>query len=141
MKRRQAIAAVAFVPLAELQAQQPYFSTDESAVLAKLCSLILPADDVSPAAGDTKVPWYIEQVVRRADSGTQQLWKAGLAAAKSKGPEQYLPEIARDEADPRSFFVALKSLCVEAYLYSEAGRKYLGYKGSRAVSSFPGCEI
>lgn len=151
MKRRNAIAAVsaAFVPLSELTGQQTgpkFFSAADYALLGRLCDAMIPADAASPAASAAGVPWYIDRVVAHSSADAKALWKAGLATAGAHATaEKALASMAGNEADPHTeaerFFAAFKNLCVEAYLYSEAGRKYLGYKGSRAVPSFPGCEM
>lgn len=151
MKRRNAIAAVsgAFVPVAELGGQQKapkFFTQAEYELLSRLCDVLIPADEASPGAGAAGAPWYIDRVVAQAGGPVKALWKAGLEAARRRGnAEEAMAEMARNEGAPQTegerFFAAFKSLCLEAYLYSEGGRKYLGYTGSRAVPEFPGCEL
>lgn len=131
----------------------------EYRVVEILTELILPADDKSPGAHDAGVARYVDIVLLYGDKVTLTLWRDGVksvddAASKAHGrtfseitPEQQT-DIARtmaaNETNPttqlQTFFVAVKRLAIEAYYLSSAGRQSLGYKGDRAIVSFPGCQ-
>jgi hypothetical protein len=131
----------------------------EYRVVDILTELILPADGTSPGAHDAGVARYIDIVLLYGDKATLGLWRDGVkfvdaAAREAHGhtfseitPEQQtgiVRTMAANETNPTTqlekFFVAVKRLAIEAFYLSSAGRQSLGYKGDRAIVSFPGCQ-
>ena len=130
----------------------------EYLVVDKLVDLILPADETSPGAHAAGVARYIDIVLLYGDKATLASWQNGVkqvdAAAKA-AHERLFHEItsaqqtgivtlmAANEATPttelETFFAAVKRLAIEAYYLSSAGKQSLGYKGDKAIASFPGC--
>lgn len=131
----------------------------EYRVIDILTELILPADVTSPGAHDAGVARYIDIVLLYGNKATLGLWRDGVksvdaAAREAHGqafseitPEQQtdiVRTMAANETNPttqlQTFFLTVKKLTIEAFYLSSAGRQSLGYKGDRAIVSFPGCQ-
>lgn len=147
----RAVAAANYVPRALTPA--------EYRVVDILAEIILPRDEKSPGAHDAGVARYIDIVLLYGDKAILNVWREGVksidaAALKTHGqafgeitPEQRIDIVramAANETNPgtqlETFFTVVKRLAIESYYLSSAGRQSLGYKGDRAVVSFPGCQ-
>ncbi len=153
------LAAAAVAPASPQDAKPRFFTREEYETLGHLCEAILPLDAESPGAREAGVPWYIDTVLFYGDETARAPWKLGLRsveeAARSRfgrsvrlcsreEQDQVMALMARNEDKPSSeleqFFGRLKRTAVEAYCYSEAGRRqYLGYRGDVAMGEFRGC--
>jgi hypothetical protein len=138
--------------------QPRYFSQPQYQLIEILTEMILPADELGPGARDASVARYIDTVVLHAAKDVQGVWGIGLDAVESLSRDRFakpfaaldaqdraalLGRIAVNEADPSSdldrFFIRLKQMTIDAYCFSEEGRKFLGYRGDSASFEFPGC--
>jgi hypothetical protein len=133
VKRREALA---LLPAASLSAQ-PHLGRETYAVLEQVCELLLPSEPGSPGAREARVAWYIDTVLRHAPAATRDAWIDGL---RRMGPRVTDETMRRETAIADSFLNAtLKPLAVEAFCLSREGQIALGYRGNRALSTFPGC--
>ena len=152
-------AAAAAAPASPQEAKPRFFTPEEYETLGLLCDAILPPDSGSPGARQAGVPWFIDTVLFYGDEAARAPWKLGLRvveeAARSRfgrgvphcsgdQRDQLMALMARNEDKPSGelerFFAPLKRMAVEAYCYSEAGRReYLGYRGDVAMGEFRGC--
>lgn len=144
------VPAVAYAPRALTAAQFKVVET--------LVDILLPADEASPGAREAGVARYIDIVLLYGTKPNLETWNAGISAVEAaadtahgraftllalKDQTDILRTMARNELHPETelerFFVALKTLAIEAYYLSEAGKQSLGYKGDTAIANFPGC--
>lgn len=136
-----------------------FFTAAEMATLAVLADRIIPPTE-TPGGAAAGVPAYIDMVVS-GSADRQTLFREGLewldreSAAAGRGNFRDLDEAAqnaileraceaaesgRAEAPGARFFTALKSLTADGYYTSRVGLvEELGYKGNRALGSFPSC--
>ena len=136
-----------------------FFNSDEGELLDCLAEMIIPADDHSPGAHESKVHTFIDLIVYHSDQSTQQTWRTGLRAVQQaavkrfKYPfvkctpqqrEQIMDTMAANEKEPTSelelFFVRLKSLTIDGYYTSAIGiHEDLQYQGNEPQMKFLGC--
>jgi hypothetical protein len=121
-----------------------FFTPAEYDAVDMLTDLLIPADDEGPGAREAGVARYIDTVLLYADEKTKARWKVSLASIEGrKDFPAVMAEMASGENDPASesgrFLVLLKSLAIPAFALSEAGMRYLGYRGDRELHEFPGC--
>ena len=101
-----------------------FFSPAEYPTVTELCSLLLPADEVSPGAKEAGVPWFLDTVLYYADAGRQQVWRKGLATVHAAIPSSeqltvVLSAMAENEGDPQTplqyFFAELNATIIKAF--------------------------
>ncbi len=138
-------------------AGQPIFLTpQEFATLRKLCDLILPADETSPAASATGTPEYIdllcrgnERIARIYHGGLAWLDAAcrnlhGVAFAEAAEPAQVaiLEKLAYREKTPAEwkagaeFFNWARRMTLDGYYTSPAGYRDVGYVGGKGMTTY-----
>ena len=136
-----------------------FFNPQEMETIAAISDLIIPTDQHSPGARAAGVSGFIDLMVNESSNETKALWRDGLAAVDKMselhfsaafiraGQEQQislLKTISRNERRPKAieerFFVAIKSLTVDAYYTSAIGiHQDLQYKGNAILKEFVGC--
>ena len=136
--------------------QPKVFNEHDYKSLAYLCSLIIPADEVSPSALEGGAPQYIDLLC----SGNETLketflsglaWldrtsekRSGKTFVESPPADQtaLLDQIAYRKNDSPElgpgirFFEWARRLTVDAFYTSAAGIKDVGYKGNKGMSEF-----
>jgi hypothetical protein len=153
MKRREifpilgAAAMAAFS--AEVSSPRPadykprVLSGAEYDLVTKLADMILPADELSAGAGEAGAAFYIDTLLVYTTPSKQNEFKTNLKPLLNlDGPvlDAALAKMAEDERNPRSFFVLLKLMIMDAYCMSPEGRRYLRYSGDTAMAQFKGCD-
>jgi hypothetical protein len=136
-----------------------FFNPQEMETIDAISDLIIPTDEHSPGAKAAGVSGFIDLMVNESPNETKALWREGLAAVDRlselqfsaafilAGQEQQislLKTISRNERRPKTieerFFVAIKSLTVDAYYTSAIGiHQDLRYKGNAILKEFVGC--
>jgi len=136
-----------------------FFNPQEMETIAAISDLIIPTDGHSPGAKAAGVSGFIDLMVNESPNEIKALWREGLAAVDRlselqfsaafirAGQEQQislLKTISRNERRPKTieerFFVAIKSLTVDAYYTSAIGiHQDLRYKGNAILKEFVGC--
>lgn len=132
------------------------FNEHEYKTLACLCSLIIPADAVSPSAVEGGAPEYIDLLCSGKDT-LKEIYLGGLAwldrASEKRSGKSFLDSspgeqtalldmIAyRKNETPElgpgiRFFDWARRMTVDAFYTSAAGIKDVGYKGNRGMSEF-----
>lgn len=139
----------------EFRPEPSVFNKTEFAVLAQLTELIIPRTD-TPGAIDAHVPYWLDAVVSGKDDPRAGLLKKGAKATGQAARQKYKrpflelneqEQIALIEPWSREtrgaqgqFFRLVKDLTIDLYYTSRAGLvRELGYHGSTALASFPGC--
>jgi gluconate 2-dehydrogenase subunit 3-like protein len=167
--RRGVIGAVIAGPLAAQHAghapavaagsvapSERFLSEHEFATLRVLCDLILPADDVSPAASGAGTPEYIDMLCR-ANEKLALIYHGGLAwldstcislhgvrFGEASEPQQVaiLEKLAYREKTPPEwqsgsrFFDWVRRMTIDGFYTSEAGYKDVGYKGGHGMTTY-----
>jgi hypothetical protein len=152
----------------EMQMDQPaaqtgggvrFFQPQELATIAAISDLIIPTDEHSPGARAAGVSGFIDLMVNESPEEIKTLWREGLAAVDRMSRQQFaavfiqasqkqqlalLKTISRNERRPKTveerFFVAIKSMTVDAYYTSPIGiHQELQYKGNAILKEFAGC--
>ena len=146
----------ASVPTAE---GSRFFNHQEMETIASISDLIIPTDEHSPGARAAGVSGFIDLMVNESPDEIKALWRDGLAAvdrmselqfsaafirAGQKQQTSLLKTISKNERRPKTieerFFVAIKSLTVDAYYTSAIGiHQDLLYKGNAILKEFVGC--
>jgi len=136
-----------------------FFNPQELETVAAISDLIIPTDEHSPGARAAAVSTFIDLMVNESPNETKALWRDGLAAIDRMSEQQFsaafigarqeqqislLKAISRNERGPKTieerFFVAIKSLTVDAYYTSAIGiHQDLRYKGNAVLTEFVGC--
>ncbi len=136
-----------------------FFNPREMETIAAISDLIIPTDEHSPGASAAGVSSFIDLMVNESPNEIKALWRDGLAAVDSMSERQFsaafiragqeqqislLKTISRNERRPKTieerFFVAIKSLTVDAYYTSAIGiHQDLRYKGNAILKEFVGC--
>jgi len=137
-------------------ASRPFLNEHEFATLRILCGLILPADDVSPAASETGTPEYID-LLCRGNQKLARIYHGGLAWLDSTcislhrvpfrecaEPQQIaiLEKLAFREKTPPEwqsgsrFFDWVRRMTLDGFYTSEAGYKDVGYKGGHGMTTY-----
>src|SRR6267378_4478818 len=136
-----------------------FFDPQELETIAAISDLIIPTDEHSPGARAAGVPGFVDLMVNESPNETKALWREGLAAVDRMSELQFssafirvgqeqqislLKTISRNERRPKTieerFFVAIKSLTVDAYYTSGIGiHQDLRYKGNAILKEFVGC--
>ena len=136
-----------------------FFSPAEYRLVGTISDLIIPTDAHSPGARDAGVPAFIDLLLSESATDTKKLWRDGLAAVEAMSRKMFdrefgrtkqedqvklLTEISRNEFKPVTledrFFVAAKTLTINAYYTSEIGiHQDLRYTGNSYKKDFPGC--
>src|SRR6267142_4859048 len=126
-----------------------FFNPQEMETVTAISDLIIPTDEHSPGAKAAGVSGFIDLMVNASPNEVKVLWREGLAAVDRMSEMQFsvafiragqeqqislLKTISRNERRPKTieerFFVAIKSLTVDAYYTSAIGiHKDLRYKG------------
>ena len=127
-----------------------FFNPQEMETVAAISDLIIPTDEHSPGAKAAGVSGFIDLMVNESPNEVKALWREGLAAVDRMSELQFsvdfiragqeqqislLKTISRNERRPKTieerFFVAIKSLTVDAYYTSAIGiHQDLQYKGN-----------
>ncbi|WP_299943314.1 gluconate 2-dehydrogenase subunit 3 family protein [uncultured Microbulbifer sp.] len=134
----------------------------EMAVLAALCDVIIPADEISPSASSVGAQNYINEYVsapyanNKADLVTVRggvVWLDGESRRRFDAPFIELSEpqktaICEDIKWTRTakpefqagarFFAKIRGLTATAFYTTEEGMADIGYLGNRPMASFPG---
>ena len=136
-----------------------FFNPQEMETIATISDLIIPTDEHSPGARAAGASGFIDLMVNESPNETKALWRDGLAAVERMSQLQFsaafiqasqeqqislLKTISRNERRPKKieerFFVAIKSLTVDAYYTSAIGiHQDLRYKGNAILKEFVGC--
>ena len=136
-----------------------FFNPQEMETIAAISDLIIPTDEHSPGAKAAGVSSFIDLMVNESPNEIKDLWRDGLAAVDRMSERQFsvafiragqeqqislLKTISRNERRPKTieerFFVAIKSLTVDAYYTSAIGiHQDLQYKGNAILKEFVGC--
>jgi hypothetical protein len=136
-----------------------FFNPQEMETIATISDLIIPTDEHSPGASAAAASGFIDLMVNESPNETKALWRDGLAAVERMSQLQFsaafiqasqeqqislLKTISRNERRPKKieerFFVAIKSLTVDAYYTSAIGiHQDLRYKGNAILKEFVGC--
>lgn len=149
------------LPAASLPAAKGarFFNPRELETIATISDLIIPTDEHSPGARAAGVSTFIDLMVNESPNETKALWRDGLAAVDRMSERQFsaafiqagqeqqislLKTISRNERRPKTieerFFVAIKSMTVDAYYTSAIGiHQDLRYKGNAVLKEFVGC--
>ena len=147
---------VASVPATEAAR---FFNPQEMDTIAAISDLIIPTDEHSPGARAAGVSGFIDLMVNESPIEIKALWRDGLAAVDRMSKLQFsaafiragqkqqislLKTISKNERTPKTieerFFVAIKSLTVDAYYTSAIGiHQDLRYKGNEILKEFVGC--
>lgn len=141
---------------AGLTARTNFFTSAEFEALRTLCDLILPADDVSPAASAAGAPEYIEALCSR-NSRLAQIFRGGLAwlnhqsyarggqsfaTASDEQRIQILDRIAGrrraslEDSAGAEFFDWARKLTIDAFYTSPAGYKDVDYRGGKGMTVY-----
>lgn len=165
MERREmlvllASAATAAPAAVDIASYKPrFFTSAEYKTIDLLTELLIP-NDGTPGAHDTGVRYYIDTVLHFGDEAAKRTWRTGLVEIDAKAKAAFgKPFAACSPAEQRKFMAAwfddeeapvtpldrfirpFKLLTVEAYAHAEAAqREYFGYRGNRALHTFPGCQ-
>lgn len=129
---------------------ETFFSAHEMATIGILCDIILPADEISPAASEAKVADFVEFIVK--DMPDHQLpMRGGLMWLDLESKRRFgkvfkevsakerlsiIDDIAwPDRAEPNmsqgvKFFERMRNLTMTGFYTSELGVKTLGYQGN-----------
>ena len=136
-----------------------FFNPQEMETIATISDLIIPTDEHSPGARAAGASGFIDLMVNESPNETKALWRDGLAAVERMSQLQFsatfiqasheqqislLKTISRNERRPKKieerFFVAIKSLTVDAYYTSAIGiHQDLRYQGNAVLKEFVGC--
>jgi len=136
-----------------------FFNPQEMATIAAVSDLIIPTDEHSPGAEAAGVSGFIDLMVSESPNEIKSLWRDGLAAVDRMSEQQFsaafirvghpqqislLKAISRNERRPKTieerFFVAIKTMTVDAYYTSAIGiHQELRYKGNAVLKEFVGC--
>ncbi len=143
-------------PIQTASTSPRFLNEHEFATLHVLCDLILPADDVSPAASSTGTPEYID-LLCRGNEKLALIYHGGLAWLDStcislhdvpfreaSNPQQVsiLEKLAYREKTPPEwqsgarFFDWARRMTIDGYYTSEAGYKDVGYKGGHGMTTY-----
>lgn len=133
-----------------------FLAAHEFATLRILCDLILPADEVSPAASATGTPEYID-LLCRGNVRIARIYHGGLAwldatsiklngvpFRESKEEQQVaiLEKLAWKEKTPpewkagAEFFDWVRKMTLDGYYTSPAGYKDTGYQGGKGMTVY-----
>jgi hypothetical protein len=144
------------VPGPAVTASKPFLSDHEFATLRILCDLILPADEVSPAASTTGTPEYID-LLCRGNEKLARIYHGGLAWLDSTCISLHgrpfreiseaqqiaiLEKLAFREKTPPEwqsggrFFDWVRRMTLDGFYTSEAGYKDVGYKGGHGMTTY-----
>ena len=136
-----------------------FFNPQEMETVTAISDLIIPTDEHSPGARAAGVSGFIDLMVNESPNEIKALWLEGLVAVDRRSERQFsvafiragqeqqislLKTISRNERRPKTieerFFVAIKSLTVDAYYTSAIGiHQDLQYKGNAILKEFVGC--
>lgn len=136
-----------------------FFNAQELEMIAAISDLIIPTDEHSPGARAAGVSGFIDLMVNESPDETKALWREGLAAIERMSQRQFsaaftqasqeqqvsiLNTISKNERRPKTteerFFIAIKSMTVDAYYTSAIGiHQDLQYKGNAVLKEFAGC--
>jgi hypothetical protein len=136
-----------------------FFNPQEMDTVAAISDLIIPTDEHSPGAMAAGVSGFIDLMVNESPNEVKALWREGLVAVDKRSERQFsvafiragqeqqislLKTISRNERRPKTieerFFVAIKSLTVDAYYTSAIGiHQDLRYQGNAILKEFVGC--
>jgi gluconate 2-dehydrogenase gamma chain len=136
-----------------------FFDPQELETIAAISDLIIPTDEHSPGARAAGVSGFIDLMVNESPNEVKTLWREGLAAvnrmselqcsavfirASQEQQTALLKTISKNERRPKTieerFFVAVKSMTVDAYYTSPIGiHQDLQYKGNAVLKEFAGC--
>lgn len=134
---------------AEAASRTVFFSAHEFETLRVLCDLILPADEVSPAASAAGAAEYIERLCAH-NARLAKTFRAGLAwlNAQSGGAFAKLPADGQTKlldgiCDRRKakgpgveFFDWARKMTIDAFYTHPAGYKDVDYKGGKGMTEF-----
>jgi hypothetical protein len=150
------LAPSASVPTVEVAR---FFNPQEMEMIAAISDLIIPTDEHSPGARAASVAAFIDLMVNESPNEIKTLWRDGLAAVDRMSQQKFsaafnragqehqtslLKTISKNERRPKTieerFFVAIKSLTVDAYYTSAIGiHQDLRYQGNAVLQDFVGC--
>lgn len=136
-----------------------FFTPAEYATVGVISEMIMPTDEHSPGARAAGVPAFIDLLLSETSAETKLLWRTGIAALEQSSQKSFnknftdatseqrielLTFMSRNEFKPTTleerFFVAAKTLTIDAYYTSEIGiHQDLKYTGNNYRKEFPGC--
>ncbi len=153
---------LAFARLQETNGASPLkvLSRAQFEALEVLTDAIIPTDDRSPGAKQTRVADYIDLLLSEVDRTIVLQWIGGLAALDAEALSRFrstfsrlrdtqvdaiLQTISRNESAPQTpleaFFVMAKQATIRGYYTSKIGiHDELRYKGNQFLREFVGCE-
>ena len=148
------------VAAAEKKPAGPYqpkvFNDHDYKTLGRLCSLIIPADAVSPSALEGGAPEYID-LLCSGNETLKETYLAGLAwldrMSEKRTGKTFLDAAPSDQtalldliayrknetpelAPGIRFFTWVRRMTVDAFYTSPAGIKDVGYKGNKGMTEF-----
>lgn len=137
-------------------------TASEKKIATVLADIILPADDLGPAASSLRVPDYIDewisapypkqqrdrQVILKGfqwlDSESVKRFKKGFASLHSDQQIEicddicYTPKAKPEHKQGAHFFMVFKNLSTAAYYSTPEGWESIGYVGNTPLASFDG---
>jgi Gluconate 2-dehydrogenase subunit 3 len=137
-------------------------SPAETVMVTALCDLIMPADDVSPAASAVGVPAFVDEWISapyEVQRGHRKTVLGGLAwldaesrrrfgkpFADAGAPSQtkiaddicYAPGAAPDLKPAAEFFDLFRNLVTTGYYTTREGMKDIGYRGNTPQTHYSG---
>jgi hypothetical protein len=136
--------------------QTIFLAAHEFSTLRILCDMILPADEVSPAASATGAPEYIDSLCRGnvriariyhgglawLDAVTSKLHGVPFGEAAAGQRTAILEKLAyKDRTPPEwragaEFFEWVRKMTLDGYYTSQAGYKDLGYAGGKGMTVY-----
>jgi len=153
---------LAFARIQETNAapQLKVLSPSQFEALEVLVDAIIPTDDRSPGAKQSRVADYIDLLLSEADRPLTLEWFGGLAALDAEAMSRFrapfsrlsagqvdaiLQKISRNERAPETpletFFVMAKQATIRGYYTSKIGiHEELRYKGNQFLREFVGCQ-
>ncbi len=136
MNRREALCAIAAMPVLAAQDRQTvFFNAAELALLTRVVDAIIPRTG-TPGAADAGVQFYVDAKAT-ADPILGAVLRGGLARLGSDDLTASLTKMS-ESSDP--FFIAIRNLTIDGYYSSKEGLvTELAWHGNTYVHEFIGC--
>ncbi len=135
---------------------EQYLTAHEFATLRVLCDLIIPADDVSPAASQAGAVEYIDLLCRNnatlartyhgglawLDSTSRNLHGSAFRDSSAAQQTAILEKLAYREKTPpewkagAEFFDWVRRMTLDAFYTSPIGYQDVGYKGGHGMTTY-----
>ena len=139
--------------------QPKFFTPAENELVTLISDLIIPTDEKSPGAKESRVNEFIDLMISEAEGDERALWRDGLQAVNRESAKQFgknfvevsedrqislLEAMSQNERNPQHlrerFFDQIKRRTIQGYYTSEIGlHQDLEYKGNTVMLEFEGC--